>query len=65
MTDNFSPGKRFTWKFMVKNLEETVPEDLVSIPGGPLITVIGDYDGFVHTNITEPVKGKRHQPQIG
>jgi len=41
MTDNFSPGKRFTWKFMVKNLEETVPEDLVSIPGGPLITVIG------------------------
>lgn len=65
MADNFSPGKRFAWKFMVKNLEETVPEDLVSIPGGPLITVIGDYDGFVHTDITQPVKGKRHQPQIG
>ena len=45
MTDNLSPGKRFSWKFTVKDLEETVPEDLVSIPGGPLITVIGDYDG--------------------
>lgn len=65
MTSDFSPGKRFTWKFTVNNLEETVPEDLVSIPGGPLITVIGDYDGFVHTNIKQPVNGKRHQPQIG
>lgn len=65
MADKFSPGKRFTFKFMVKNLEETVPEDLVSIPGGPLITVIGDYDGFVHTDITQPVPMSRHQPQIG
>lgn len=65
MADDFSPGKRFAFKFMVKNLEETVPEDLVSIPGGPLITVIGDYDGFVHTDITEPVPMSRHQPQMG
>ncbi|MCW8966286.1 MAG: hypothetical protein OQK82_06340, partial [Candidatus Pacearchaeota archaeon] len=48
-----------------KNLEETVPEDLVSIPGGPLITVIGDYDGFIHDNIRQPVKESRHYPQIG
>jgi photosystem II stability/assembly factor-like uncharacterized protein len=65
MTDNLSPGNRFTWKFTVRNLEETVSEDIVSIPGGPLITVIGDYDGFVHDNITQPVKKSRHQPQIG
>jgi hypothetical protein len=49
----------------VKNLEETVPEDLVSIPGGPLITVIGDYDGFVHADISKPVRAGRHQPQMG
>lgn len=65
MTDELSPGSRFRWYFTVKNLEETVPEDLVSIPGGPLITVIGDYDGFVHDNVTRPVKESRHKPQIG
>jgi photosystem II stability/assembly factor-like uncharacterized protein len=65
MADDFSPGKRFTWYFTVKNLEETVPEDLVSIPGGPLITVIGDYDGFVHDDIAKPVRAGRHQPQMG
>ncbi|HEX2959595.1 MAG TPA: hypothetical protein VHO70_22355 [Chitinispirillaceae bacterium] len=65
MADDFSPGERFSFKFMVGNPEETVPEDLVSIPGGPLITVIGDYDGFVHTDITKPVPKSRHQPQMG
>lgn len=65
MADNFSPGKRFTWNFTVRGLEETVPEDLVSIPGGPLITVIGDYDGFVHTNVTKPTIGNRHYPTLG
>jgi xyloglucan-specific exo-beta-1,4-glucanase len=65
MADDFSPGKRFGFHFTVKNLEETVPEDLVSIPGGPLITVIGDYDGFIHEDIGKPVRCGRHQPQIG
>jgi xyloglucan-specific exo-beta-1,4-glucanase len=65
MADNFQPGKRFQWHFTVKNLEETVPEDLVSIPGGPLITVIGDYDGFVHPDINKPVPASRHQPHMG
>jgi photosystem II stability/assembly factor-like uncharacterized protein len=65
MADNFSPGKRFNFYFSVRNLEETVPEDLVSISGGPLITVIADYDGFVHDNITKPVSGSRHTPRIG
>ncbi len=37
-----------TWKFMPQGLEETVPLDIVSIPGGPMVSVIGDFDGFVH-----------------
>lgn len=51
------------WKFQSKGIEETVPLDLVSIPGGPLLSVIGDYDGFRHTNITQyaPI----HQPRMG
>lgn len=51
------------WKFNVKGLEETVPLNLVSIPGGPLISVIGDYDGFRHTDVTQyaPI----HSPRIG
>ncbi len=40
-----------TWKFMVKGLEETVPIDFISLPGGPFLTSVGDQGGFVHTNI--------------
>ncbi|MFP4242246.1 MAG: exo-alpha-sialidase [Chitinispirillaceae bacterium] len=65
MADNFSPGERFRWNFCVRGLEETVPMDLVSIPGGPLVTVILDYDGFVHDDVTQPVSKSRHSPQIG
>ncbi len=52
-----------TWNFNVKGLEETVPLNLVSIPGGPLVSVIGDYDGFRHTDVTQyaPI----HTPNIG
>ncbi len=46
-----------TWAFHVAGLEETVPLGLVSIPQGPLISVIGDYDGFVHGDV-------RHYPAI-
>jgi len=65
MADNFSPGQRFRFSFMSRGIEETVPLDMVSIPGGPLITVIMDYDGFVHDNITQPVRGSRHTPGMG
>ncbi|WP_299250601.1 hypothetical protein, partial [uncultured Cytophaga sp.] len=52
-----------TWKFLSKGIEETVPLDIVSITGGPLVSVIGDYDGFVHTDITQyaPI----HTPRMG
>jgi len=51
------------WKFNVKGLEETVPLGLESIPGGPLVSVIGDYDGFRHTDPLQyaPI----HTPNIG
>ena len=34
--------------FNSKGLEETVPMGLVTIPGGPIITAVLDYDGFVN-----------------
>nr|WP_229519140.1 exo-alpha-sialidase [Massilia rhizosphaerae] len=52
-----------TWTFTVDGLEETVPLGLVSIPGGPLVSAIGDYDGFLHD---DPARyGRIHEPQIG
>jgi photosystem II stability/assembly factor-like uncharacterized protein len=65
MADNFTPGEQFLFNFTVRGIEETVPLDIVSIPGGPVITVIMDYDGFVHDDITKPVRGSRHTPRIG
>jgi hypothetical protein len=52
-----------TWTFAVRGLEETVPLGLVSVPGGPLLSVIGDYDGFRHTDIDAyaPI----HTPRLG
>jgi len=43
------------WKFMAKGLEETVPVawGMMSVPGGPLMTAVGDQGGFVHTDITK------------
>lgn len=51
------------WKFTSNGIEETVPLDLVSIPNGPLLSVIADYDGFRHTDITTyaPI----HTPTMG
>ena len=51
------------WKFEVKGLEETVPTGIISIPGGPLFTSIGDYDGFKYTDITQ--YGERYTPAMG
>jgi xyloglucan-specific exo-beta-1,4-glucanase len=53
-----------TWKFDVVGLEETVPLDAVSITGGPFVSVIGDYDGAVHSNITA-YPANRHIPSMG
>jgi photosystem II stability/assembly factor-like uncharacterized protein len=64
MTENLS-GTPSTWKFQVDGLEETVPLDAVSVPGGAFISVIGDYDGFVHDDLARsPARGK-HDPSMG
>ena len=39
------------WTFRVRGIEETVPQDLATITNGPLMTAIGDYDGFIHTDV--------------
>jgi xyloglucan-specific exo-beta-1,4-glucanase len=51
------------WAFTVKGLEETVPQAVQSVAGGPLLSVIGDYDGFRQTDITAYVPV--HQPPMG
>jgi xyloglucan-specific exo-beta-1,4-glucanase len=51
------------WKFQSRGLEETVPLDIVSVPGGPLVTAIGDYDGARYTDIYRSAPA--HEPRIG
>lgn len=65
MTNNLSSATT-SWKFQVKGLEETVPLDLVSpLYGAPLISVIGDYDGFRHNFLDHSPTLGRHNPSIG
>ena len=52
-----------SWKFDVHGMEETVPFAAESIAGGPLVTVIGDYDGFIHTDPSQ--YAPRHNPSMG
>jgi hypothetical protein len=52
-----------TWSAMVSGLEETVPLDMVSIPGGPIMSSIGDYDGFKQSD--PAIYGTQHSPSIG
>jgi hypothetical protein len=54
-----------TWKVAGAGLEETVPLDAVSLPGGPLVSVIGDYDGFVHDELDQSPSAGRHSPTMG
>jgi hypothetical protein len=61
-TDDISAASPI-WAFQSRGLEETVPLDIVSIPGGPLVTALGDVDGGVYTDITQSVP--RPSPTIG
>jgi len=64
MTENVSAATS-TGKVVGRGLEETVPLDAVSLPGGPLVSVIGDYDGFVHEDFLRSPAAGRHEPAIG
>ncbi|MGZ3102512.1 cellulose binding domain-containing protein [Streptomyces sp. H62] len=47
-------GGRFAIEPMVRGLEETAVNDLVSPPSGaPLLSALGDVGGFRHTSLTE------------
>ena len=62
-TENLNSGLTVsTWKFTVKGLEETVPLDFISVPGGPFLTSVGDQGGFIHPDITvSPASGSMSQ----
>ncbi len=47
--------------FEADGIEEVVALDMVSIPGGNPYSVIGDYDGFEHTSLTESTQ---HVPSM-
>lgn len=49
--------------FNARGIEEVVPEDIVSYKDYPLVSAIGDYDGFTHEDIF--TSGERHSKQIG
>lgn len=49
--------------FNARGIEETVPEDIISMKDYPLITAAGDYDGFIHEDIFTPAE--RHTDKIG
>ncbi|MRV72598.1 exo-alpha-sialidase [Duganella sp. FT92W] len=53
-----------TWTFVTKGLEETVPLNIASIPGGPLLTALGDVDGFRHYN-TLTYTNPMYSPTMG
>lgn len=49
--------------FDSRGIEETVPSELVTIPGGPIVTSVYDYDGFVNESAFE--YGYVHNSKIG
>lgn len=52
-----------TWRFNVEGLEETVPFNFETVPGGPLVSTIGDFDGFINADPAQ--YGAQHSPQMG
>jgi hypothetical protein len=62
MTENLWATKP-TWRMALKGLEETVPMELVSVNNAPIVTSIGDYDGFIYADVTKYYA--RHTPNLG
>ncbi|MCM1529618.1 MAG: hypothetical protein NC093_06420 [Alistipes sp.] len=49
--------------FQPDGVEEVVALDFTSVPGGANYSAIGDYDGYIHTDINEI--GEQYSPNIG
>jgi len=64
MSDNLSSTSQVVVKFMVNGLDETVPYDFISIPGGNFASVVADYDGFIHTDVSQ-YPANRYSPSMG
>ncbi len=59
-------GAPVTWLFQDKGLEETVATGLISPPtGAPLISILGDIDGFRHDTLDVSPKAGRLSPRYG
>ncbi len=59
-------GRAVTWTFQNKGLEETVPLKLISPPtGAPLLSAIGDIDGFRHDDLDVSPSAGRLNPRYG
>jgi hypothetical protein len=52
-----------TWYFGAHGIEETVPQDIVSVPNSPLFTATDDYGGFINTDPSQ--YGARFNPADG
>ena len=63
-TDNVDAAAA-RWMFTVRGLEETVPMDFVSPVGRPAVSVVLDYDGFVHDDIRISPRLGTHRPAMG
>jgi xyloglucan-specific exo-beta-1,4-glucanase len=51
------------WKFAARGIEEVVPFEALSIPDGPMLTAIGDYDGAAYADISKSYR--LYSPEFG
>lgn len=61
--DNVWDEKGVQFYFQPDGVEEVVCLDFVSVPGGENYSAIGDYDGFIHTDITKVPE--QYKPNMG
>ena len=56
---------RTLWRFDAEGLEETVALELVTPPGAPLISTIGDIGGFRHDDLDAVASSRYFEPHGG
>lgn len=61
--DNVWDEKDVQFYFQPDGVEEVVALDFISVPGGAAYSAIGDYDGFIHTDVSSIPQ--QYTPNIG
>ena len=61
--DNVWDEKEVQFYFDPKGVEEVVALDMVSVKGGHAFSAIGDYDGYIHSDVNKI--GIQYKPNIG